>query len=303
MDRTPQKKSLVFCAVFVLTCVLCVTQLPFKLSLQPSFDPSEVVGSPPDGWSWRPPPRSAEENRFLSELLSQHFFYLGKGAQCYAFESQDHRWVMKLVKFTHTRPSMILRLLPPLPILDQYKRRRLHKLQTRLKKFFEGHALAFERLGEGSSLAYAHLSPGSAPVERITLVDAQQRMHQIATHDLVFVVQRKGEPLDQRLHALLSSRQYQEADKQIDAVLEMIRHELSLGLYDSDRPLLPNLGFIDDHPFHLDVGRLCNEPRYQAAATAEQHLAWVREQIDHWIQERFPEACSLLKASHAPPCE
>src|ERR1700722_581245 len=53
---------------------------------------------------------SHEELAQLKSILDQPFTYIGKGAQAYAFASEDGKYVLKFFKFKHLRPNTFLAL-------------------------------------------------------------------------------------------------------------------------------------------------------------------------------------------------
>src|SRR5688572_10653905 len=55
---------------------------------------------------------STDEEFKISQILNQEYTYIGKGAQCYAFGSQDGKYVLKFFKFKHLKPSYLISLIP-----------------------------------------------------------------------------------------------------------------------------------------------------------------------------------------------
>ena len=58
------------------------------------------------------PPLAELERAQIINILSQNYSYLGKGAQSYAFRSQDGQYVLKFFKFKHLKPNVLEQYLP-----------------------------------------------------------------------------------------------------------------------------------------------------------------------------------------------
>ena len=57
------------------------------------------------------------DQQLLEPIFAQRFFYLGKGAQSYAFSSEDGVFVLKFFKFKHLKPNWLMQILPDFPPL------------------------------------------------------------------------------------------------------------------------------------------------------------------------------------------
>lgn len=64
---------------------------------------------------WDIPKLSDEERQRLDSILSQKFTYIGKGAQSYAFGSDDGKYVLKFFKFKHLTPHWFVEMFPLFP--------------------------------------------------------------------------------------------------------------------------------------------------------------------------------------------
>ena len=94
----------------------------------------------------KPDPRwkqgsSTEE---IQPILSQPFSYLGKGSQCYVFESQDGNYVLKFFRHRRYQPPKWITLFAPHNYLERKRERR--------EELFQSCFLAQEELRESSGL-------------------------------------------------------------------------------------------------------------------------------------------------------
>ena len=80
-----QKKTKGFC----LQKIFSKTPL---LEKEPFFSPSELSN--------------------IQSVLSQPYFFLKKGQQCYVFVSQDQKYILKFLKWSQIEPSFLEKALP-----------------------------------------------------------------------------------------------------------------------------------------------------------------------------------------------
>lgn len=231
-------------------------------------------------------PKEQEE---LALLFSQPFYYLGKGAQSYAFVSQDQTVVIKFFKFKHLKPSFFVEALPSFSIFKDYKESVKSRKMKKFARVFSGYQLAYEENKEESGLLYLHLVPTKKQLPTLRLVDKIGREYLLPLDDLVFLIQKKGISFEDRLRAALDKNEWEKAKQAIQKITDLYLNEYSKGMYDYDRGVLYNTGFVDDTPFHLDVGQLTKNAQYREASIYRYHLLEMYGEIQNWIKKNFPD--------------
>lgn len=238
---------------------------------------------------WKVPTLSLEEYQNLERILSQKFSYIGKGAQCYAFVSEDGKYVLKFFKFKHLKPNLFVEYLPPIPPFKEYKQSCVERKKRKLIGVFNGYDLAFRENRQTSELIYLHLLPTQHLQLKATIIDKIGLERMINLDDVVFLLQKKGETLRTRLRHLLNQQRVQEAKQAMASILEMYISEYRKGIYDHDHGVLHNTGFIDNQPFHLDVGKLNKDGRMQEVEFYKKDLEHVIWKMDVWIKAAYPQ--------------
>lgn len=290
MNKFLSKRSLYFlCVALVL---FGVARLYYRLT--DDFRYGNIDYELPFESQWQLPPLKPEEQQQLAAILDQKFSYLGKGAQCYAFVSEDGLYVLKFFKFKHLKPHFLVDLLPSIPPLKQFKESTAERKQRKLMSVFDGYDLAYRENREDSELLYLHLVPSENLHKKVTVVDKIGLKMSINLDDVVFLVQRKGETLRTRLQRLLSQDQIQEAEKSIAGILEMYIGEYRKGIYDRDHGVMHNTGFVGDRPFHLDVGKLSKEDQMKQVDVYKKDLEHVLWKIDVWVKANYPQHYQTL---------
>lgn len=274
--------------IFALFRVYFYLTDDFRLSnIQYQIDPEP---------SWLTPRLNLEQQTQLSHLLSQKFYYIGKGAQCYAFASEDQCYVLKFFKFKHLRPNIFVRLLPSIPSFKQYKEAVSEKKKHKLQGVFEGYALAYRENQKESELFYVHLVPTDYLKQFVTVVDKIGIERRINLDEVVFLVQRKGETFRTYLSRQLKEHRLSEAKESIAQILAMYHREYQKGLYDRDHGVMHNTGFVDNRPFHLDVGKFSKDHRMRQVEFYKKDLEHVVWKIDTWVKNNYPHHYATLSA-------
>ncbi len=279
-------KRWIFGLVFVL---FVMGSVRFYYRLTDDFRLSNMTYELPFEAPWQAYSLTPEERQQLTEILKQKFSYIGKGAQCYAFASDDQQYVLKFFKFKHLKPNPIIDLLPSITPFKGFKQSCVERKKRKLISVFNGYDLAYRENRQGTELLYLHLLSTNDLHLQATIVDKMGFERQIHLDDVVFLIQRKGEPLDSRLNTLLKQNRVQEAEQAFASILAMYISEYKRGMIDLDHGVMHNTGFIGDHPFHLDVGKLSKDERVKQVEGYKKDLEHVVWRMSMWVKASYPQ--------------
>lgn len=243
---------------------------------------------------WQVPELTPEAHQQLAQVLSQKFHYIGKGAQSYAFVSEDQQYVLKFFKFKHLKPNFLVKLIPSIPPFKAYKEQAIERKKRKLLSVFNGYDLAYHHNRQDSQLLYVHLLPTQNLHQQVTIIDKIGQEKVLNLDDVVFLIQRKGDTLDTRLTQLLDQGQVPEAGKAIASIVKMYVSEYQKGLYDRDHGVMFNTGFVGDQPFHLDVGKFSQDDNMRHVQVYKKDLEHVVWKIDQWVKTHFPQYTAIL---------
>lgn len=231
------------------------------MASQSSFSPQQIASTLPVHPEWVTPSANDEQRKILA--LSP-FKFLGEGAQAYAFESSDGKYVIKFFKMRRFTPDLIDCLCPHLAY------RRIKNLRW----VFNGYKMAYDQFREDTALIYIHLAKTNDLHQSIEVMDEAGQSHFIDLDQTEFVVQEKAELIFDHLRRLnLAERQ-----KAISSVLSLVQRRIDKGYADRDNAVSNNYGFVGDRPIQLDIGRL-----YEG--TRENQLEHVKNRIQLWERE------------------
>lgn len=224
----------------------------------------------------------------LESILSQPFYYLGRGGQCYVFESEDQKVVIKFFKQHHMNFLNWLDQLSLPKALEDFRNQILLKHEHQSKDyFFNSCRLASEKFKERTGLIYLHTHQTTNLNRKFLIFDKQGVEHEIDLNGIDFVLQRKAELSHKHFRKLIRQKDLDAAKRSIDSILELIMERSKLGIRDRDPNFRTNIGFIDGKAVEIDIGSFDERQRLD-------HKEETRK-FKKWLARRSPELASYLK--------
>ena len=108
--------------VLLITITFFSSRVYYRLT--DDFRIANMTYELPYNTDWEIEPLTHSEKENLHSILSQPFYYIGKGAQSYAFMSEDKKHVIKFFKFKHLRPNWFEKLVANVSLFEEYKANR-----------------------------------------------------------------------------------------------------------------------------------------------------------------------------------
>jgi hypothetical protein len=261
--------------LFILGVVVATGFFFFRKTPDDGFSAKQISSSLPIHPEWAVP--HLESDRQLKKIFSSPFKFLGEGAQAYAFESEDGKYVLKFFKMRRFTPSWDDYLCP-------------HVVRRRLKNLrwvFNGYKMAYDHLREDTGLVYIHLTKTDYLNQRVVLIDHEGDATTIDLDQTEFVVQEKAELIFDRLSRLAQQGDQKVLQSAIQSVLALVQRRIDKGYVDRDTAVTNNYGFVGDRPIQIDIGRL-----YEG--TKEKQLERIRNRIDQWRIENSKAETPVL---------
>jgi len=256
--------------------------------LTDDFRIGNITYQMPSNPDWEIKPLSAEAMNQVNKILDQPFFYIGKGAQSYAFVTRDGQYVLKFFKFKHLKPNWLVQCLPNISFLGEYKKKKRERKQRLIQSVFNGYKLAYDNLQERTALVYIHLNPSSHLIKRATLFDKIGRKHCIDLSKVVFVVQKYAITTRQALTHALDTKNFPLAASRLKKIIDLYQLEYGKGIFDRDHGLMHNTGFVEERAVHFDVGKLSCDPKIKNKEWAQADLALLQKRFEEWVLRHFP---------------
>ena len=252
---------------FYLILFLAAGSLLYRtFSSTEGFSEDKISSSLPIHPQWTIPVPA--ESAQIKEILGSRFKFLGEGAQAFAFESTDGKYVLKFFKMRRFSPSLADYLCP-------------HVVRRRFKNLrwvFNGYKIAYENFKKDTGLVFIHLAKTDYLNQTAFVIDEKGVEHQIDLDKTEFVLQEKAELLFDRLTKLQKAGDQQGTKQSIAAVLDLVKRRIDKGYADRDKGVSNNYGFVGDRPIQLDIGRLYK-------GVKEGQFEHVQQRIQRWQAE------------------
>jgi hypothetical protein len=264
--------------LMALGLVFCRQKSGFQVAkIRPSYDFSMYVESF----------HSSEEMQDLKRILSQEFHYLGNGAQCYVFVSEDQEYVLKFFKMKHLTPKYWLNAIP-LPWLDKYRFEKIDSRERKQYELFNSFKIAFEEFRHHTGITFVHLAKTKHLLNKISVLDKTGHRHYVSLDAVPFVLQKKAVIIYSHVRNLIQAGKEDEALSALRSVLDLIQQRCSLGLGDKDGGVGGNYGFIDNKPVHIDVGRIARDESLKEPLNTLREIIRVSKKMEVWLQKECP---------------
>ena len=234
------------------------------------------------------------QKHLLGHILCQNFTYLSQGNQCYAFLSEDGKWVLKMFIFKHLKPSPLLSLIPSVGSLNDYKQAIEKEKGSQLESLLNSYKLAYDFYRPESGSVYIHFNQSRKLNKAVSLTDQSGRQWTVDLDQLAFVIQQRAVPLSEELDQLLSRSDIKNASLRIRQIFSLYLRQYSIGIHDGGKSVMSNNGFVGEKPIHFGVECLIVDDRIKMHEKQLEQLVNVSLCIDEWMESNFSEYRSEL---------
>ncbi len=218
------------------------------------------------------------ENQGAFSFSQKHFYFLGEGAQVYAFASEDGKTVLKLFKARHIKPQK--KWLKNGPLFWSCTSEK--KQQKWIQKFQETcarYTLAFEKLHEETGLLCLHFTETDRHDEVWLHVSGNTYLLDLS--HVPFVVQEKGELVPDRISRLLQEGKQEEAHRDLVSLSKLLHMRTAKGFTDPRQCFSINFAFVGAKPIQIDPGKL------MPVESAEEYEK-IQLNLAKWVSKHFP---------------
>lgn len=274
-----------FIGVMSALNVLCLQQTD-------GFFPYQIPASLPHHPEWECAPLSQTDRSELLEILSQPFTYLGKGHQCFVFESKDQRTILKFPFHSQLIPPVWMR---PIPLLsDLFRTHVLHKRQGKLHKDAMSYRLAYERLKMETGVLFIHLNRTQNTLPPVTIYDKIGVQHQLPLDNMEFIVQKKAEQIYPTLAKWIEGGQIDRAKQGLSELVALFALRFERGIEDRECVLNTNYGFLEGRAMQIDIGRLRECTSILSLQEQVENIWGVFEPLTAYLELQHPELADHL---------
>ncbi len=278
-------RVLLLISVFVILFI--VTK--WSVANTDDFRISNVQYEVPYHPEWEVESLAPVQKHLLNHILHQHFTYLGKGDQCYAFLSEDGKWVLKMFIVKHLKPSPLFTLIPSVGKLQEYKQSIELEKRQQLEGLLNSYKLAYDVYRPESGCLYMHFNNSQRLNRAVSVTDKLGREWTVDLDPLAFVIQQRAVPLRDEMDQLLSRDNVRRAKKRIRQTIALYLRQYALGIHDWEKDVMNNNGFVGEKPVHFGVEDLIVDESVQSKEAQIEHLVRVCQSMEQWVSSHFPE--------------
>lgn len=234
-----------------------------------------------------------EAKPFSGEWLHGPFRYLGRGRQCYAFESPDGRFVLKIPRFDRYELPFIWKT--PFPLLEKKREAIGRERQKRRAFVLESFQIAAALLKEETALLYLHIGDTGTCLGHTTLVDKLGRSYEVDLNRIVFALQEKKALMMPQFLGAVRAGDSEKVGRIFDAFLAILKKRAELGIFNKDPSFMKNFAWDGERGVQIDIGSFyrktsLDEEPFQASM--KESVGPIREwlnSLDPALLSRFDE--------------
>lgn len=242
---------------------------------------------------------SAENVAQAKIILSQPYHYLGHGFQCYAFLSEDKKYVLKFIRQQRLRPPMICDVMPNVGPFKSYIEERAAQGKKRAGYLFRSLKVAFEAAPHETGIVLVHLNKTQSIYPIVTIYDKAGTKYEVALDSHEFILQEKAELIKPVFQQLMKEGKIDEACRRIDQIFALLYTCAKKGVADNDMQLIRknNLGFLPDRAIYIDTGKITLKESIKTKERFKEDLErlkplyeWLKEYpplAEHFVQEQL----------------
>lgn len=212
-------------------------------------------------------------------LFSKPLTFLGAGKQFYAFETADHQYVVKFMKFSRRRPLPWLEKIPLPSFLGVWKNNYLASRAKRLTHLEYSSSLALTYLTEEAGLiSYPSLQKTAILIDKLGIrysVSLAQTKFLVQKKALSFTDSFKQNP--SHAHPLISS------------YIRTVASQCRKGICNLDPILERNYGVIDNQTILMDIGSLLAHQKLSTSAGIRREIFLELLPLREWLQNHHPQ--------------
>ncbi|MBI3508978.1 MAG: hypothetical protein HY069_05040 [Chlamydiia bacterium] len=229
----------------------------------------------------------------VAQALAQPFFYLGRGRQSFVFESQDHKYVLKLPRLDRYRTKLWMRCLA-----KNWARASTARKEMRKAFVFNSFQIAAQELREETALLYLHLGK-TEHLPKLLLHDRMGRSFFIPLNDQMFVLQRKIPLAFPLLKEHLAQKDARSSQEMVDKFLDLLLIRAKKRIFNRDSNFFANFGYAEGKFYQIDLGSFHKKDQNEKTCFMEgvhqiRSLIAEDDALCQWLDLRAEALCDTL---------
>ncbi|HEY2811585.1 MAG TPA: hypothetical protein VGJ00_09390 [Rhabdochlamydiaceae bacterium] len=281
-----KKLFLVFPAILLFFYSLFVGIDRFVHRIPPHFSLIKITAIHDPADQWDMPDLSLAEQKTLDNILNQSFTFFGNTNQAYLFLSEDHKFILKVLKQHPFRPKSWLAYVPLK--FNPYYREYRHKREEQ-KKIYTACRDAFLHLKEETGLIYVHINPTSSLNKKIKIIDKNNKSYIVNLDKTSCYIQKRAQLIYPRLSELMRIGDMDKCKNIITSIFDLIENLGKKGMCDEALKLFKNFGLIEDKAVQLSIGKMHLDHSHAHDLHYKQDILFILDGFRQWLKRSYPE--------------
>ncbi len=229
-------------------------------------------------------------DKSVEEILKQTFTYVGRGRQCFAFESEDGKYILKFPRTDIYSTPFWAKVLPVKSYRKRLEKNHLEREQFLLSSF----QICFDELQDQTAILAAHLGRSKRSLQFLMVKDALGCLHQLPLYKTSFILQYKKPLLIPSLKHTIDNKNFEKASQILDALVDVVVDRAKKGVLNRDRSFLRNYGFDGTKAYQIDVGSFFKNPTLSQRDAFQKSVRDSMDPVQEWLAQIDPLILDLL---------
>jgi len=227
-------------------------------------------------------------NKMADEIVKQEFHSIGRGRQCYAFESEDGKYVIKIPRRDRYNLPFWLRALD-LKALDSYREHRRVARFNCGRGLIESFHIAFADLKEETGIIAMWVP--KMDVRELHIRDKLGRSYHLPFGKVGFILQHK-----KRLFRDVFAEAHKKGtvDQVFKGLMDLVEKRARKGILNKDGSFLRNFGFDENGAYQIDVGSFYKEAQLSDRDAYDKSIRNTMAPIREWAERINPDYLRMI---------
>lgn len=221
--------------------------------------------------------------------LNQPFHYLNHGNQCFAFASEDGKYILKFFKYITPALPLWVAKIPLLNRFKAFRQTRIDKILWKRSRDFQGYQIAFDHFRSETGLLDIHLHPTTG-YPTITLYDPLNISHSLDLNKTPFILQKRVVPIYEQFSSWIEKGDIDTLKQGISDLARLCQARISKHIFDDDVNFYSNFGFCEGIPIQIDPGH------FVLNSTPSSELSDLLVELKDWFSKHYPPMVAHVEA-------
>ncbi|HEX4840102.1 MAG TPA: hypothetical protein VFU89_06640 [Rhabdochlamydiaceae bacterium] len=233
-------------------------------------------------------PQASTPNGITLSVLNQPFHYFSHGNQCFAFASEDGKYILKFFKYVHPPSPLWTAKIPLVSRFKALRQTRIDKALWKRNRDFQGYQIAFDRFRSETGLLDIHLHP-TTTYPTITLYDPLNIVHSLDLNQTPFILQKRTTPIYEQFFSWIEKGEIDALKQGISDLTSLCKARISKQIFDDDVNFYSNFGFCEGKPIQIDPGH------FNLNFASSPELPSLFAELKEWFSNNYPSMVTYVE--------